>query len=244
LCKCHCLQFATFVYQFLRMATYNVAAPQTGLQSPKSWYEFRSDLAKETLNVYKRYEPFLKFASQASKIPVPILLGFIMVESNGIPTAGGKGSITQGLMQWNRTFAKDQLKYEFEKGRLSPAEKAKFAEYGITFDSKGNTRAITSADQVKPELNILIGAMILGQLMDEKWASVGGKLRLDRVIAVYNAGAFGETGKKARLGQHPSASALANDVNVITRAYINKLLGRDGVLDVVSTDLRGSVQQA
>jgi hypothetical protein len=37
---------------------------------------------------------------------------------------------------------------------------------------------------------------------------------------------------------------LANDVNVITRAYINKLLGRDGVLDVVSTDLRGSVQQA
>jgi len=226
------------------MALYNVTAPQGGLQSPKSWYEFRSDLAKETLNVYKRYEPYLKFASQASKIPVPVILGFIMVESNGIPTAGGKGSATQGLMQWNRNFAKAQLEYEYEKGRLSPAEKSKFAEYGIVFDKNGKTRNITSADQVKPELNILIGSMILGQLMDEKWASVGGKLRLDKVIAVYNAGAFGETGKKARLGNHPSAAALSNDVNMVTKAYINKLLGKDGVIDVISTDLKSQVPQA
>ena len=226
------------------MATYSVAAPQVGLQSPKSWYEMRSDLAKEALAVYKRYESFLLFTSAATKIPVPVLLAFIMVESNGNPTAGGKGSITQGLMQWNRNFAKDQLEYELNKGRLSPAEKSKLAQFGITFDAKGKTRTITSADQIKPELNILIGGIILGQLMDEKWASTNGVLRLDRVIAVYNAGAFGETGKKARLGNHPTPLALANDVNAITKAYINKIMGRDGALDVITTDLKGSVKQA
>jgi hypothetical protein len=226
------------------MATYSVAAPQVGLQSPKSWYEMRSDLMKETLAVYKRYQSFLSFASSATKIPVPILLSFIMVESNGNPTAGGKASMTQGLMQWNRTFAKANLEYELDKGRLSPAEKSKLAQFGITFDSKGKTRTITNADQVKPELNILIGGIILGQLMDEKWASSGGTLRLDRVIAVYNAGAFGETGKKARLGNHSTPLALAKDVNTITRAYINKIMGRDGALDVITTDLKGSVQQS
>ena len=226
------------------MATYSVAAPQSGLQSPKGWYEMRTDLSKETLAVYNRYQSFLSFTSSATKIPVPILLSFIMVESNGNPTAGGKGSMTQGLMQWNRNFAKANLEYELDKGRLSPAEKSKLAQFGITFDAKGKTRTITSADQVKPELNILIGGIILGQLMDEKWASSGGALRLDRVIAVYNAGAFGETGKKARLGNHPTPLALAKDVNTITRAYINKIMGRDGALDVITTDLKGSVQQA
>jgi soluble lytic murein transglycosylase-like protein len=226
------------------MATYSIFAPQTGLQSPKTWYGMRTDLSKEALAVYKRYEEFIKFTSSATKIPVPILLSFIMVESNGNPNAGGSSSVTQGLMQWNRNFAKDQLEYELKEGRLSPAEKTKLAQFGIKFDAKGKTRIITNADQIKPELNILIGGIILGQLMDEKWASTNGALRLDRVIAVYNAGAFGETGKKARLGNHPNAAALAKDVNTITRAYINKIMGRDGALDVITTDLKGSVQQA
>lgn len=226
------------------MSTYNVIAPQSGLESPKSWYELRTDLAKETLAVYNKYKSFLAFTSAATKIPVPVLLAFIMVESNGNPNAGPKGGVTQGLMQWNRTFAKDQLELEFSKNRLSPSEKSKLSQFGINFDSNGKTRSIINADQLKPELNILIGGIILGQLLDEKWAATGSNLRLDRVIAVYNAGAFGETGKKARLGNHPTPLALANDVNQITKAYIKKIMGKNGVLDVISVELKSSVQQA
>lgn len=226
------------------MATYNVKAPVSGLVSPTSWYARREDLAKQTLAVYNKYKDFLKFASATSKIPVPILLGFIMVESNGDPNAGGKGHITQGLMQWNRNYAKAQLERELEQGRLSPAERTKLGAYQITFDKNGKTRAITNADQVKPELNILIGSIILGQLMDEDWATFAGNLRLDRVIAVYNAGAYGDTGKKARLGTHANAAALAKDVNPVTRAYIGKILGTNGALDVITTTLKNDIQQS
>lgn len=226
------------------MSTYKVAAPVKGLSSPSSWYAKREDLEKQTLAVYNKYKDYLKFASATSKIPVPILLAFIMVESNGDPNAGPKGHVTQGLMQWNRNYAKDQLEYEYKNGRLSPAERIKLGEYRIIFDKDGKTRSITNADQLKPELNILIGSIILGQLMDEKWATFSGILRLDRVIAVYNAGAFGDTGKKARLGTHANAVVLANDVNATTRAYIGKILGSNGALDVITTSLKAQIQQA
>jgi hypothetical protein len=226
------------------MATFNVKAPVKGLSSPTSWYAKREDLVEQTLAVYNKYKDYLKFASATSKIPVPILLAFIMVESNGDPNAGGKGHVTQGLMQWNRNYAKAQLEQELEKGRLSPAERTKLGAYQIVFDKNGKTRNITNADQVKPELNILIGSIILGQLMDESWATFAGNLRLDRVIAVYNAGAFGDTGKKARLGDHATPVALAADVNTITRAYINKILGSNGALDVITTSLKSQIQQS
>ena len=168
-------------------------------------------------------------------------MAFCAVESGGNPTAGSAGHITQGLMQWNRTFAKAQLEEELEKGRMSPAEKAKLAEYGIKFDANGKTRAITNADQLKPELNILIGSIILGQLIDTNWGTDNGVMRLDRVISVYNAGAFGATGKKARLGKHRTPALLAADVNPTTSAYIKKIMGKNGALEVASTDLRGQL---
>ena len=120
---------------------------------------------------------------------------------------------------------------------MTPAEKSKLAEFGIKFDANGKTREITNADQLKPELDILIGSIVLGQLIDNDWAKEGNKLRLDRVIAVYNAGAYGDTGKKARLGNYPTPKALADSVNSISRAYIAKIVGKDGALDIIETDL-------
>jgi hypothetical protein len=228
------------------MATSTVAAPQANLVSPASWGN-RESIVKMMRKIVKDYGKDLKFASENSKIPVGILAAFIAVESGGNATAGGSASPTQGLMQWNRVYAKNFLEAEKRLGRLTPAEEEKLASYGIKFNAQGLTRVITQADQIKPGLNILIGSILLGQYVDSRydggkltgqWAiDQDGKLRLDRIITVYNAGAYGPDGKKARTGNHPTAFALANVVNATTKSYINKILGKNGAMDIASNEV-------
>jgi soluble lytic murein transglycosylase-like protein len=223
------------------MATTTLAIPSSGLTSPASWGS-RAAIKGMLEKIWKNYGTFIKFASTNSKIPSPMLTSFIAVESGGNPTAGGSGSKTQGLMQWNRDYAKAQLEDELAKGRLTPDEKDKLAAFGIKFDKAGKTRVITQADQIKPELNILIGSIVLGQLVDTTWGTQDGVIRLDRVISVYNAGAYGDTGKKARLGNHASPLALANVVNTTTASYIKKIMGKDGALDIATSDLKDTIK--
>jgi len=222
------------------MAIYSLPIPTAGLTSPESWGS-RKNIIDMMKNIEAKYGKFFKFASETSRIPKIMLMAFCAVESGGNPKAGSAGHPTQGLMQWNRQDAKSQLEKELKEGRLSPAEKSKLAEYGITFDSKGKTRAITNADQLKPELNILIGSIVLGQLVDTDWGTDKGTLRLDRVISVYNAGMYGDTGKKAIYGGHKTPALLAADVNKISSAYIKKIMGKNGALDVAVTELKGQI---
>ena len=217
------------------MATSSLGIPASGLVRPESWGS-RESIKKMLQKIWADYKPYIEFASAQSKIPKEIIASFISVESGGKPQAGGSGSVTQGLMQWNRTYAKKQLERELAEGRMTDAEKQKLAQFGIKFDSKGLTRNITQADQIKPELNILIGSMLLGQLIDTDWGTEGGEIKMERVIAVYNAGAYGDAGKKARSKQYKTPQALANAVNPITKAYISKMLGKDGAMDIAYTD--------
>jgi soluble lytic murein transglycosylase-like protein len=238
------------------MATTTLSVPKANLLSPSSWGS-REAIRGQVDNIMKKYGAFIRFASENAKIPTQVIASFIAVESGGNPTAGGSSSQTQGLMQWNRTYAQNILETENKMGRLTPEEKTKLASYGIKFDASGKTRAITQADAVKPELNILIGTILLGQYADSyhdggkstmvngvrrKWAidDKDGELRLDRIIAVYNAGAYGDTGSKARTINHPTAKQLADSVNSTTRTYISKMLGVNGAMDVASTDLKSS----
>ena len=236
------------------MATTTISAPKANLVSPSSWGS-REAIKGQVANIMKKYGSFIKTASENSRIPAQVIASFIAVESGGNPTAGGSSSATQGLMQWNRNFAKNILETEYKLGRITPEEKSILAKYGITFNAQGQTRAITQADAIKPELNILIGTILLGQYADSyhdggkstmvggvrrKWAidDQDGELRLDRIVAVYNAGAYGDTGSKARTINHSTAKQLADNVNTTTRSYIAKMLGVNGAMDVASTDLK------
>jgi len=230
------------------MGVYTLNVPQPNLTSPSSWNS-RAGLVKQMNTIVDNYGKFIKFASTQSKIPAEVLTSFIAVESGGNPSAGASGHITQGLMQWNRTYAKSVLEAENSLGRLTPAEKDKLAVYGIKFDANGKTRAITNADQLKPELNILIGSIWLGQHTDgyyeapkkdaKNWAvDKDGTLRMDRIIALYNAGAYGSIGKKARSGTHASPYELANDVPEPTKSYIKKIYGINGSMDVATSELK------
>ena len=222
------------------MATSTLLIPSEKLISPLSWGS-RQSIKTMLEKILYNYGTFITFASENSKLPKSVIASFIAVESGGNSKAGASGHITQGLMQWNRTYAKSNLETEYAEKRLTPAEIQKLASFGIKF-TNGKTRAITNADQLKPELNILIGSIILGQLADEKWATdSNGSLRLDRMIAVYNAGAYGDTGKKARFGEHNTPYDLAKAVNPTTSGYISKILGKDGAMDILTSDLASKV---
>jgi soluble lytic murein transglycosylase-like protein len=213
------------------MSQVKLIYPAMGLTAPTSWGSAES-IKKMMEKIYKDFGSFIKFSAKESKLPEKMIASFIAVESGGNPKAGSSGHITQGLMQWNRTYAKSQLERELKEGRMTDGEKNKLAEFGIKFDASGKTRAITNADQLKPELNILIGTIILGQLVDTDWGTENGEIKLDRVISVYNAGAYGDTGKKARSKQYKTPEELAKVVNPISRSYIQKILGVQGALDL------------
>jgi hypothetical protein len=211
------------------MAEVKLMFPAKGLISPTSWGS-ADDIKKMMQKIYTKYGKFIDFVAKESNLPKEMIASFIAVESGGNEKAGASGHITQGLMQWNRTYAKAQLEKEKKEGRMTRGEEDKLASYGIKFDANGKTRAITNADQLKPELNILIGTIILGQLADTDWGTENGEIKLDRIISVYNAGAYGDTGKKARSKAYKTPKDLANAVNKTTRAYIKKILGTDGAL--------------
>jgi hypothetical protein len=211
------------------MAEVKLSYPASGLTAPTSWGS-KEAIKNMMAKIYKDYGTYIDFVAKESNLPKEMIASFIAVESGGNSKAGASGHVTQGLMQWNRNFAKNTLETELAKGRMTKSEKDKLASFGITFDSKGKTRDITNADQLKPELNILIGTILLGQLVDTDWGTEDGEIKLDRVIAVYNAGAYGDTGKKARSKAYKTPKDLANAVNTVTRAYINKILGTNGAL--------------
>jgi len=213
------------------MAEVKLVYPATGLTAPTSWGS-KESIKKMMQTILSKYGTYIDFVSKESNLPKEMIASFIAVESGGNSKAGASGNVTQGLMQWNRTYAKDMLEREKKQGRMTKAEQDKLATFGIKFDANGKTRAITNADQLKPELNILIGTMLLGQLVDTDWGTEDGEIKLDRVIAVYNAGAYGDTGKKARSKAYKTPKDLASAVNSTTSAYIKKILGTSGALDL------------
>jgi hypothetical protein len=146
-------------------------------------------------------------------------------------------------MQWNRQFVagSDKPDYtltkEFKQGRLSEFEKEKLKSFGITFDAEGRTRKLTLKDQMNPELNILIGSIILGQYMDKPWGTTNGAIRMDRIIGLYNWGLKGFN--NAGIANKDTAQVIAS-VPSVTAGYIRKMLGKNGGLDIAVNDLKVS----
>jgi soluble lytic murein transglycosylase-like protein len=225
------------------MAELKLSAPlltPVALISPTTWYKTRQGLKDQMILTWEKYGKWFKYYAESSKIPAEILFAFTMVESGGNPLAGGSGSNTQGLMQWNRLYAGGTgnpdftLTKEYTKGRLSQVEKDKLASFGIKFDAKGNTRAITQKDLQNPELNILIGSITLGQYIDKSWGTdKDGNIRMDRVIALYNWGLGGFN--KNKIAERDLTGVLAN-IPSTTKVYIQKMLGKNGALDIAIND--------
>lgn len=225
------------------MGTYNFKAPVSSLTSP---YDYVKDANSKT--AWEKWAPQIKNASKLANIPVNVIYSFMMVESKGKKEFADKNQITPGLMQWNNTYAYETIEKEKNKGRLSAAEEEFLAKKGIKFKKVGNAwqitgtpvtqqgkyRVIAKSTAIDPELNIYIGAMYLGQYMDEKWGTdADGTVRMDRIITKYNWGLQGFTNNNI------ASKTLEQILAVVpktTSDYIKQSIGTNGTLHA-STNL-------
>jgi len=232
------------------MATSTLLVPAAGLKLPSGWGR-RADMVNILTKGWNKYGKFFKQAAETSKVPVQVLMSFALVESTMNPSADT--GATTGMMQWNRTpgYADKVLTTEFKLGRMSEAEKEILKRKGVKWSSAGVFQPITAAQQLDPELNILIGSIYLGQYADSISKGVqrapfsvdNGELRIDRIIPLYNTGEGSDDSLNAINKKFATPLLTAqNAKKTITRDYIHKILGVDGAMDVLTKELKDIVK--
>ncbi len=185
-----------------------------------------------------KYGKYINNISQISGVPVPLIESFIFIESKGDEKA--QNPYASGLMQLSKATASDVIVKEKGLGRLDDKEAAILKKYlGNRFSlvekvkpkqtSLGKT-FITNEDLFKPEFNILVGTILLSQLIAE--FTEGGKLRLDKVVTIYNGGRYSKAGKKI-IAFKGDTKELLTQVPKESSDYIKKLIGKDGLLDII-----------
>ena len=200
---------------------------------------------KAKLQVIKKtYDREIKQAELLSNLPYEMIAGLIFIESGGDKNVvSSSGAI--GLCQITPDTANAAIVKEQLSGRLTEAEKVILAKYlpeltSVVRQKKtqkvsrlqailwqpnlGGPTLIKAADLKKPELNILLGAMWFKFLID--LTTVANKPRLESAIVKYNGG-LNRTVPGANL-----AETLAKITSTETKAYILKMIGTNGVLQM------------
>ena len=91
------------------------------------------------------------------------------------------------------------------------------------------------SDVKKPELNILIGSILLGQLIDSPWGTdPDGTIRMDRVITLYNWGLGGFNKNNIATA---TPEKIYKSIPATTLNYIRKMMGKGGALDIIEISL-------
>lgn len=220
------------------MQTLNVKIPSIN----QSYYDSVAAKANEAkvINVIRpKFGKYINNIANIVRLPAELLESFIFIESGGNDKSQSPYAI--GLMQLNGATASDALVFEKGKNRLEKSESDLLKKYlGSRYSTldkvKPNQKSlgvsfITKDDLLKPELNILIGAILLKQLVDE-FTEKNGVVRLDKVISVYNGGRYSKSNKKVI----PFTGNIEELITIVpkeTSAYIKKLVGVKGMLDTL-----------
>ncbi len=184
-----------------------------------------------------QYGSLVSNIAAATLVPESIIYSFIYIESSGSPNQV-TGS-NYGLMQVGTNSATDTIFNEYKKGRLGATEQAILRIcIGTRLDdifamrSLGTAQYIYSSDLLDPELNILVGTIAIGQLMDES-IKQDGTLRMDKVVVRYNMGYYAyNRGKDLPVTVQDTIAT----VNSTTSNYIVKMIGRNGVLEILEAE--------
>lgn len=191
-----------------------------------------AQVAAKLAQIKGQYGAVMQSVAQLTNLPETLIRGFSFIESAGVYNVVGGKSI--GLMQIDPVTAHGMIFLENKKGRLSEAEKAVLRKYlggrlDLILKDKwmNQSQHVTSQDLYNPEFNLLVGAIYLGILVDEH--TEGQVLRLDKIVSRYNRGYFAKSGLDGDL------ITVYNRQPVITKNYILKLAGKDGVLDILTT---------
>jgi soluble lytic murein transglycosylase-like protein len=206
-----------------------------------SYYDSIQALANESKIksiIRPNFGAYIKNTAYLVNLPKELIEAFIFIESAGNPNASTK--YATGLMQLSTASASDSLVTEKGAGRLSVQEENILKRYlGSRFSLLEKVKAnqtslgktfVTKDDLLKPEFNILVGSILLKQLIDE--FTENGKVRMDKVITIYNGGRYSSTAKKV-IKYKGNTSQLLSELPKETSAYIVKLLGTNGLLDTL-----------
>ncbi len=199
---------------------------------------------KAALNaIESQYGAIIQSVAALTNVPYRLILSVIFIESRGqINAVSSAGAV--GLMQLIPSTATAVVALENIKKRLTLAEqnylrlhlgarldcimKMKNMGTPVKCGSISGNNFISKADLFNPALNIMIGALFLGILMDEH--NENNSFRLDKSIIRYNKGYFAHNRGKALTG---SPTELLAKFSGETAAFIKKLVGINGVLSLL-----------
>jgi len=205
----------------------------------KAYYQLADidNNSKVLAQIKADYGTIISSISAMTKVPEKLIYAMIFIESQGIASVVSGRAV--GLMQIDFTSAGDIIYFENKQKRLGDAEKALIRKYiGSRLDCilsmqymgqklKCNNNlgyVFTKADLLKPELNILVGSIYLGILLDEHVEN--NIVRLDKIVLRYNKGFFTKFPKGA------SKEVVYKSANAISQNYIKKLAGINSVLSI------------
>ena len=194
--------------------------------------------------IKKNYDREIRQAEQLTNLPYEMIAALIFIESGGDKNIiSGAGAV--GLTQITPDTANAAIAKENLSGRLSEAEKAVLAKYLpeltpiivkkqsvkvtrlaaiLKQPNLGGPTLITKADLKKPELNILLGAMFFKLLLDQ--STIGNDIRIEKAIVRYNGG------YNKKVPGNNIEETLKSITSTETKAYILKMLGKNGVLEM------------
>lgn len=203
-------------------------------------------------SIYLKYKTYIDQAARLTNVDKDIITSLIFIESSGdVNAVSGAGAV--GLMQLVPAAASDILVTENLKKRLDDGKeniangeksilrkflgnrftngilKMKYLGQQVVVDGVSGAVWVTKKDLLNPELNILIGAIYLGLLIDESIED--GKLRLDKIIVRYNVGYFAQ--KRGTLLPKSVQLSMLSNLPTETKNYILKFAGLNGTLDLL-----------
>lgn len=221
------------------MATLNIDIPSI----KQAYYNSEQQLKnkEKVLGVIRpKYGATIKKIGNITNLPSSLIESFIFIESGGNPNASTP--YATGLMQLGTATASDTLIKEKGAGRLSNDEALILKYYlkdrykkieGVKAGQKtiGET-FVTKEDLLKPEFNILVGSILLKQLIDEFTGS-DKKVRMDKVITIYNGGRYTSIAK-AIIPNNGSIEEVVKLLPKESSSYVLKLVGQRGLLETLA----------
>lgn len=187
--------------------------------------------------IRKKYGDIIAKISNITDVNTELIESFIFIESSG--DAKAQTPYAVGLMQVSPAMASDTIIKEYRTKKLTKEEE-NIIKKNIGLDkwskvqkAKSNSIGtyITRDELFNPEFNILIGAMHIGQLLDE--FTEKGIPRLDKIVVIYNTGKYSKLAKKIIADKTSSMEALTNSMPKGQADYVRKLIGINSTLDII-----------
>ena len=213
-----------------RSGNYDYSAPATKAQNVS--------LIK---NINSRYGNLTSYWGQQFDIPNGVIIGFIATESGGQMLRPNQYLAT-GLMQVTPAAIYDSARKWNAEVKIAPLPapavnliKQKIPNF---FDSRTTLSSIQSKIllqlQSDANFNIMSGTLVLRWLI-ERFSVAGGAGQLNKAMVGYNAGAYRDVLSSGGTKTPVDSTSLATNRNVPSesRAYLYKMLGKDGFLELI-----------